>query len=123
MAGRHRHAHHIREGAGIALGDGLDERVDVWGEHHLGRDHPVERAQVAGDAARRRAPHDDPAHKAPGESHAHPHPGPGGVRHRRGDGVVEDAIQVRQWGVDAHLRDREMLGKGHRRRRPLAGPP
>jgi hypothetical protein len=48
--------------------------------------------------------------ETPGEPHPHPNPWAHLVGQPRRDGVVEDSVQVRDWDVHAHLRDRVHLG-------------
>ena len=48
MPRRYGQPQHVRTGAGIAGGDGVDEPAHLRSKHRFGRDHPIQPAELSG---------------------------------------------------------------------------
>ena len=117
---RNRHLQHAARGTGRAIGGAPGERIQPRRQDRHGRDDILQVGQgsVAGLGI---GDLDDPSlHRAARgpQRHLHPHPGERVVDERDGDRIVEQAVQLRQRGVDEHPRD---AAGGHVRDRRRSG--
>ncbi len=120
MAGRHGQPEYVGHRAGIAIGDELHEVMDGRREHRLGRHDLAEWCQPTGVVGLVEALDEEPANVTPGEPDLDPAAGLGLLVERRGHGVVEGSVEVRQRQVNQHPRDRELRRRTCHRTRPSA---
>ncbi len=114
MPRRDRGAQHVGQGARVPVGDGPRERQHLGREHRVGRHDPLQPGQRTLGVRARRPGDDPPVDLLAGEADAHPYAGLRGKTHRRGHGVVEGAVQVRQRDVHHDLGHRVGLGQPFR---------
>ena len=102
----HREPQHVAERPGVPVGDRPGRGEHLRGQHRLGRHHPAQRAEPAEVLGVGPALEHEPVEVLPGEAHLDPHARRRGLGHRRGHGVLERPVEVRQPGVDLHQRHR-----------------
>ena len=115
---RHRGAQDVDESAGPPVGDRAGQRGDLGGEHRVGAHDLREALHPAGVVRARDALQHPAVDERAREADPHARTGDRRVRERRGDDVVEGAVEVRQGDVDRDPRDRVDLGRARRGRRP-----
>jgi hypothetical protein len=96
----------VGAGAGVPLGELAGQGGDLRVQDRLGADDPTQRDEPAGVVALSAPSEHEPVDVLAGEADLHPRAGDGGLGHRRWDGVVEGAIEVREGHVDQHPRHR-----------------
>ena len=112
VAGGDGEPEHVGAGAGVAGGHVTGQRRDAGQQHRLGADHAAQRLQPAGVGGGGGPLEHEAVDVLPGEADLDPHPRLRGLGQRRGDGVVEGAVEVGERHVDEHARHRVDLGDG-----------
>jgi hypothetical protein len=90
------------------LSDTLRELADLRREDGISAEHSLDRTDIVFGFPRDTG--NEAIDQPPGEPHSHSNSGAYLVGERRWNGVVKDSVQVRDWDVHAHLRDRVHLG-------------
>ena len=99
-------AQDIGQHASVAVGDGAAERGDLGRKGLLAGDHLLQPREPPRVLRGRHAFEHEPVDQPPGEPHPHPHPDTRSVVEVLRDGVVEEAVEVRERDVDGDPRHR-----------------